>query len=133
MMAERITLPGGRLATLVPADEAGKFYLSAAEGVAAHLKPHLSWRQHTALCYMAKLYGKSGGKRIWAQPGHGDGPDNEADAAEYRDLEAAAGQVMGFQIRTLCQGDWPTAPWLTLARLGQALDRVADRLRLTKG
>lgn len=127
-----IPLPGGRLGRLVDADDAGEVTIHVDSVPIQHLRAHLSWRQHTALEYMARLYGRGGGKRVWAQPGNGSGPADEAAATEYRDLEAAAGQVLGFQIRTLCQGDWPLAPWLRLDHIAAALDRVADRLRLAR-
>lgn len=128
------TLGGGdaRSKAQIPADDAGEFVLLVDNHPIAHLRAKLSWRQHRALEHMAELYGKGGGRRVWAQPGGGAGPDNAHAAEEYRDLEAAAGQAWGYQVRTLCAGDWPLAPWITLDGLGKALDRVANRLRLEK-
>lgn len=128
-----VVLGDGRDAREVAADAAGEVFVHVANCPIAYLKAHLSWRQHTALTLMAEAFGKGGGRRIGAQPGRGEGPDADpAKRREYADLEAAAGLRVGPHIRTLCQGDWPLAPWLTLRHIEDALDRVADRLRLAR-
>jgi hypothetical protein len=142
-MAHRI-LPDGRRATIVPADEAGEFMLSAAEGLISILASAdlLTHRQTTAASDLARLYGLGGHRTPWRTTGGGsDRPDEAVSAArvELRALIETAPRVCrdslwvmlaeeGAANLTVALGLW--ARWGRLWQDG--LDAVADRLKMPK-
>lgn len=130
--------PGGAMAartmTEVPADAAGEAYLSAAEGIIAHLRETglLTSRQCDAAAHMARLWGLGGHRSPWRLTG-GDGgrPDDAVEAArrEYRQLVEFAPARCRQALDVLAMGGWmASANPLPLWRDG--LDPIADRLRL---
>jgi hypothetical protein len=129
----RVTLPDGRVALEVPADDAGEFYLEAAEGLLQHLEQAglLTWRQITAAGTLARLYGLGGGRRPWCK-GTGPGRSEDIEAAarlEFaRLLEEVPLRCRG-PLTTLAMGEWVTA-YNPLALWREGLTALADHLRL---
>ena len=142
-MAHRI-LPDGRRATIVPADEAGEFLLSAAEGLIAILTTAdlLTARQSTAASDLARLYGLGGHRTPWRTTGGGnDRPDDTVAAAraELRDLIEAAPRMCRNALWIMLTEEGGANPavavalWVKWGRLWQdGLDAVADKLRLVR-
>jgi hypothetical protein len=129
----RVTLPDGRLATVVPADDAGEYMLSAAEGLLMHLEERqiLTWRQCTAAAELARLYGIGGGRSPWRRSSGGERPDDVVAAAraEFAALLSAAPQRCQWSLTVLAMGEWPTdRDPRPLWREG--LTAVADRMKL---
>jgi hypothetical protein len=131
-----ITLPDGRVAIEVPADEAGEAYLSAAEGLLAHLRIQgvLTGRQCDAAAELSRLYGIGGGRSPWRMPGAGMGrADDEVANARvlFNELLASAPHRTQWAITVLCMGEWPTSrDPRPLWREG--LDAVADRMKMPR-
>ena len=131
-MSHRI-LPDGRVATIVPADEAGEFLLSAAEGLLAHLATTsiFTARQLDAAAELARLYGLGGGRAPWRRTG-GQGRDEDGVAAaraEFAALHAVVPLACRNAVLYAAMGEWPvTGNPVPLLRDGW--DAVADRLRL---
>lgn len=130
--------PGGAMAartmTEVPADQAGEAYLSAAEGIIAHLRESglLTSRQCDAAAHLARLWGLGGHRSPWRLTGGGGGrPDDAVEAArrEYRQLVELAPARCRQALDVLAMGEWmASAERMPLWRDG--LDPIADRLRL---
>lgn len=119
---------------LVPADRAGEAYLSATDGLIAHLRQAgmLTSRQCDAAAHLARLWGLGGHRSPWRLTG-GDGgrPDDAVEAArrEYRELVELAPARCRPALDTLAMGEWmASANPLPLWRDG--LDPIADRLKL---
>ena len=133
-MSHRI-LPDGRIATIVPADEAGEFLLSAAEGLLAHLATTsiFTRRQLDAAAELARLYGLGGGRSPWRRTG-GQGRAEEgvqAARAEFAILHACCPLATRSAVLYAAMGEWPvTGNPVPLLRDGW--DAVADRLRLAR-
>jgi len=118
----------------VPADRAGEAYLSATDGLIAHLRAAalLTPRQCDAAAHLARLWGLGGHRSPWRLTG-GDGgrPDDAVEAArrEYRQLVEFAPARCRQALDVLAMGGWmASANPLPLWRDG--LDPIADRLRL---
>jgi len=118
----------------VPADRAGEAYLSATDGLIAHLRAAalLTPRQCDAAAHLARLWGIGGHRSPWRLTG-GDGgrPDGAVEAArrEYRELVELAPARCRPALDVLAMGEWmaSTNP-LPLWRDG--LDPIAERLKL---
>lgn len=134
-MPDTRTLPDGRLAQVIPADEAGEFCLSAAEGLLQHLEAQrmLTWRQVTAAAELARLYGIGGGARPWNRGGTvtRDEGDEAAARRQFDALLAEVPQRTRWPLTVLAMGEWMTErDPLPLWREG--LTALADHLRLAK-
>ena len=130
--------PGGamlaRTTTEVPADLAGEAYLSAADGLIAHLRQTgtLTSRQCDAAAHLARLWGLGGHRSPWRLTGGGSGrPDDAVEAArrEYRELVELAPARCRPALDTLAMGEW-MASGNPLPLWRDGLDPIADRLRL---
>ena len=136
MTARIVILRDGRQATEVAADEAGEFYLSAADGIVAQMAQAalLTWRQAEALNVLARLRRASGWRPAWERPsGRGERPDGVEDAAgqEFaRLVEIIAEPTRGHVIAMLATGEWQVAA--RVSRVQDAADAVADRLKLAR-
>ena len=136
-MSHRI-LPDGRMATIVPADEAGEFLLSAAEGLLMHLAgtDYFTRRQLDAAAELARLYGLGGGRSPWRRTG-GQGRAEEAVAAaraEFAMLLDCAPVMCRASVLALAMGEWPdpTSASRPVPLLRDGWDAVADRLKLAR-
>lgn len=135
--------PGGaaeaRKLLTVPADEAGQVYLSAADGLIAHIRECavLTPRQCDAAAEMARLYGISGGRRPWARSDGSRGDSEQVErimaaAAEaFRDALDAAPKRAHAAVITLCQGEWPVS-YDPRPLWREAYEAIADRMRLAR-
>lgn len=132
-MSRTVVLPDGRVATEIPADEAGEYVLSAAEGLLMHLEAtgKLSWRQVTAATELARLYGIGGGMRPWCKGGGTERPEpiQEAARAEFAALLQHAPHRTRWPLTILAMGEWlierdPIPLWR------DGLTAIADHLRL---
>jgi hypothetical protein len=132
--ARAVILPGGRLGTLTPADEAGEWYIRVEDDPAEHWLAirMITERQCRALQYLRMLYGKGGGL-VPGRRSYGHGGRSEvaqaAARAEERELVARAPTACRSALLTACQGEWPVCPGMP-AVLRDGLDAVADGLRL---
>lgn len=131
MSARTVTLPDGRQATAVPADEAGEFFLSAADGIIAHLRVTgtLTGRQCDAAAELARLYGLGGGRSPWRSSGGSDRPEEAVEAArqQFADLLRSAPRRTHWPLTVLAMGEWiatydPRPVWR------DGLDAIALRL-----
>lgn len=133
MSNRTIALPDGRAAVIVPADEAGEFLLSAAEGLLAHLaeRDMLTRRQLDAAATLARLYGIGGGRQPWRRTGGGERSEEATAAArqEFDELLSYVPHRSRWPVTVLCMGEWPVAP-TAMSLIRDGLDAVADRLRL---
>lgn len=131
-----ITLPGGRVGILVPADEAGEWFIKVSDDPAEvwHEAGWITRRQLGALRHIRECYGKGGGLTPGRQSGGGGRPEDVVARyrAEYRELEAAAPAACRYAIRTACQGEWPVCAGMP-AVLRDGLDAVGTALRLPWG
>lgn len=136
-MTHRI-LPDGRMATIVPADEAGEFLLSAAEGLLMHLAGTsiFTRRQLDAAAELARLYGLGGGKSPWRKTGGAERQEGtvEAARAEFGILLACAPVACRSALLALAMGEWPDPVNIhrPLPLLRDGWDAVADRLKLAR-
>lgn len=136
MTARVVILRDGRQATEVAADEAGEYYLSAADGIVAQMAQAelLTWRQAEALNVLARLRRASGWRPAWERPGgRGQRPQEIEDAAgrEFAALvEIIAEPTRGQVIAMLATGEWQIAA--RVSRIQDAADAVADRLKLAR-
>lgn len=135
MTARTVTLPGQRVATLVPADEAGEFsgYIEQEPAVLWRDHGFITPRQSEALMQLTRLYAISGGLTPWRHAS-GRGSDRaEAAAAEARvewgRLCGMAPPRASWALLPACQGEWPIGRGMPLA-LSVSLDAVADALKL---
>ena len=134
----RVTLPGGREASVVSADDAGQYYVIVdCRDILDVLRVRgmLTRRQAEALSHLARLRRASGLRPAWQRDGAGRGErpeDTERKAlAELRDLLAVMGEPVGTQVMHMLATD----EWQISARVSEvqdAADRVADRLRLPR-
>jgi hypothetical protein len=132
-MTDTVTLPGGRVARIVPAEVAGEVYLYCAEGLIAHLRQSrmLTTRQCDAAEYLARLYGKGGGRRPWAKGSGGDHEPSADARREFDDLLRAAPRRTHSALTTLSMGEWVTS-YNPIHEWREGLDAVADRLKLAE-
>ena len=144
MTAPTRILPDGRVASIVPADDAGEFRLEAPAWLVDHLQQsgQLDARQVGTARYLAEVYGKAGHTSPHRRSGGGRGlcdqpcPDNgkcECQVAvkrrEFRDLLETAPYCTRAALCSLCQGEWyALAPPVPLWRRG--LDAIATRLKV---
>jgi hypothetical protein len=131
MTARTVILPDGRQASMVPADEAGEFSLSVADGNIAHLRMAgvLTGRQCDAAAELARLYGIGGGRSPWRTSGGSDRAEEAVEAArrEFADLLRCAPRRCHWPLTVLAMGEWMVSPDpLPMWRVG--LDAVALRL-----
>ena len=133
-MPDSVTLRDGRHARLVPADAAGEWALSTADGLIARLEEggSLSWRQATAAQKLAALYGAGGGRLPYLVPGGGTAKE-EAEVARAREeftaLLRRAPRRCRWPLVVLAMGEaMAGADALALWQAG--LSAVADALRL---
>ncbi len=135
MNAPTRILPDGRVATIVPADEAGEYMLTAAEGLLAHLEQggRLNWRQATAAAELARLYGIGGGKSPWRRTGGAERDEKDVEAArrQFEELLSYAPPCCHWPLTLLAMGEWmaqrdPLPIWR------RGLDAIADRLGYAK-
>lgn len=136
MTARVVSLPDGRRATEVAADEAGEFYLSTADGIVAQMAQAelLTWRQAEALNTLARLRRASGWRPAWERPGgRGERPQELEDAAG-REFAMLVGLIAeptrGHVVAMLATGEWQVAA--RVSRIQDAADTVADRLKLAR-
>lgn len=133
MSNRTIALPDGRAAVIVPADEAGEFLLSAADGLLAHLSDRglITPRQFEAAAELARLYGIGGGRQPWRRTGRGERSEDAIAAArrEFDELLSHVPRLSRWPVTVLCMGEWPTVP-AAMALIRDGLDAVADRMRL---
>lgn len=134
-MSATVTLPDGRTAQMIPADEAGEYVLSAAEGLIRHLAlaGYLTSRQATAAEEMARLYGIGGGASPWRRSGGGHRDEAEIAAARSRfaDLMAHAPQRTRWPLTVLAMGEWVTTGQ-PIPLWQEGLTAIADFLRLAE-
>ena len=130
---QRITLPDGRSASVVPADDAGEFVVSAAEGLLMHLEQagQLTWRQVTAAAELARLYGIGGGRSPWRRTGGAERCEEVVANArrEFAELRDRAPHHTRWALTVLAMGEWmadrdPRPLWR------EGLTAVADALKL---
>jgi hypothetical protein len=119
----------------VPADEAGEFVLSAAEGLIQHLAAagYLTWRQATAAGELARLYGIGGGRSPWRRTGGGERPEAEIEAARrgFAALLDRAPQRCRWALTVLAMGEWSAAAD-PVPLIREGLTALADHMRLAK-
>lgn len=135
-MTAAVTLPGGRVAHVVPADDAGEFFLRVAHGIVEQMEGAglLTWRQAEALNTLGRLYRAGGGRLAYYRGGGGgERPDEATEAArrELADLLALVCEPTRAQVLAMVQtGEWSLGA--TVRRVQDAADAVADRLRLAR-
>lgn len=133
-MSAVVTLPGGRIATLVPADDAGEFTLRVADGIVEQMEGHglLTWRQAEALNTLGRLYRAGGGRLAYYRGGGGgERPEEAAEAArtELAGLLALVREpTRGHLLAMVATGEWPVTARVSWVQ--DAATAVADRLKL---
>lgn len=138
MTARVITLPDGRRAEVVPADDAGEFTVRVADGIVDQMQQAelLTWRQAEALHELARLHRAGGGAVAGRRSGSG-GEAAEDDVAAARVafaalLEAAPLAMRGPLLSMCATREFPIAPGVTVRRVADAADAVADRMKLPR-
>lgn len=138
MTARVITLRDGRRAEVVPADDAGQFTVRVADGIVDQMQQAelLTWRQAEALNEMARLHRAGGGAVAGRRSGAGGVADEEdVEAARHAFaalLEAVPVAMRGPLLSMAATREWPVSPGVTVRRVQDAADAVADRMRLPR-
>lgn len=129
-----VALPGGRIGTLVEADEAGEFTIRVCEAGPDEWEGRgiLSWRQAEAMRHLGRTRKSAGLAVAWLRASGGDERPEDITRAAMDEYTALM-LLIREPLRARVAGMLASADWSPLASVGQvqdAMERVADRLKL---
>lgn len=132
--ARTVALPGGRIGTLVEADDAGEWTIRVCDAGPDEWEGRgvLTWRQAEAMRHLGRTRKSAGLAVAWLRAFGGDERPEDITRAAM-DEYAALMLLIREPLRARVTGMLASAEWSPLASIQQvrdAMDCVADRLKL---